>query len=253
MEIKGILLDKDGTLIDFYEVWGKAAGPVAASLLKEYGVMVNDENKRRLLKCLGVEKGIVDSEGPLAWKSYRGIAEDIRPLLEELSGKKADTGELEKQLTELFFKETVERRESYPVFTDVKKMLEKLNQMGIQTGLATTDEPASTRHCMEKLGVTEYISFWGTAGTDLPVKPDARLIEMAAQTWGIRREEIAVVGDTPHDMQFAKNGGALAVGVLSGTGKKESMKQCADVLIFSVVDLVHLMRKCNRIEEAEGI
>ena len=31
--IKGILFDKDGTLIDFYKVWGTAAGPVMDRLL----------------------------------------------------------------------------------------------------------------------------------------------------------------------------------------------------------------------------
>ena len=34
--IKGILFDKDGTLIDFYKVWGAAAGPVMDRFLADF-------------------------------------------------------------------------------------------------------------------------------------------------------------------------------------------------------------------------
>ena len=43
-----------------------------------------------------------------------------------------------------------------------------------------------------------------------------------------------VVGDSPTDMEFAHNGGALAVGVLSGVGSREELKGMADILIPSV-------------------
>ena len=43
-----------------------------------------------------------------------------------------------------------------------------------------------------------------------------------------------VVGDSPTDMEFAHNSGALAVGVLSGVGSREGLKGMADILIPSV-------------------
>ena len=46
-----------------------------------------------------------------------------------------------------------------------------------------------------------------------------------------------VVGDSPTDMEFARNCGALAVGVLSGVGSREQLQGMADVLIPSVDDL----------------
>ena len=88
--IKGILFDKDGTLIDFYEVWGKAAVKVAKRLCDARRM---PERQRMLLREMGVADGRVDPDGALAWKSYRGVAEDLQEYLGTDSEKLA--GELE--------------------------------------------------------------------------------------------------------------------------------------------------------------
>ena len=88
MLIKGILFDKDGTLIDFYEVWGKAAVKVAKRLCDARRM---PERQRMLLREMGVADGRVDPDGALAWKSYRGVAEDLQEYLgtdpEKLAGE----------------------------------------------------------------------------------------------------------------------------------------------------------------------
>ena len=62
-------------------------------------------------------------------------------------------------------------------------------------------------------------------------------MELAAESWHIKPEELLMVGDTPNDMRFAHNGHALALGVLSGTGKIHHMECVADDLIESVAEL----------------
>ena len=69
------------------------------------------------------------------------------------------------------------------------------------------------------------------------VKPDGKLVELAAESWHIKPEELLMVGDTPNDMRFAHNGHAFAIGVLSGTGKIHHMECVADDLIESVAEL----------------
>ena len=55
---------------------------------------------------------------------------------------------------------------------------------------------------------------------------------------GLRPSEIAIVGDNRHDLEMAKAGGAgLAVGVLSGTGTRDSLAPLADVVLESIVEL----------------
>lgn len=53
MEIKGILFDKDGTLIDFFKVWEPAIKPVLERLLAQLGLEFDREEKECLLKRLG--------------------------------------------------------------------------------------------------------------------------------------------------------------------------------------------------------
>ena len=52
--IKGILFDKDGTLIDFYKVWGTAAGPVMDRLLAGCHMGEREFLKKELLERLGL-------------------------------------------------------------------------------------------------------------------------------------------------------------------------------------------------------
>ena len=243
--IKGILFDKDGTLIDFYSVWGEAAYTVAGRLCDNHGM---PEAQEEVLKSLGVENGRADPEGALAWKSYAGIAEDLAPML----GMALDVEGLTKEVARDFFEEVAMKRTEYPTFTDLPRMMEALRRQDIRIGLATTDEPLSTQICMEILKIEGFVSFWGTAGKGLPEKPDGRLIRLAAEEWRIEPYEIAVVGDTPNDMRFAAAGGAVGIAVLSGTGGRKTLEPLSDYMIDSVDDLSGLIEKINFGEEEEN-
>lgn len=251
MAIKGILFDKDGTLIDFYEVWGTAVVPVMQKLLDQYGLSEVPHIREKLLGTLGVVNGKIDSEGALAWKPYALIAEDLLEALEPFEGK-PDAEELTRELIDGFYEEVCAKRQEYPTFTDLPALMKTLKNMDIKIGVATTDELDSTKTCMEKLGIAEEISFYGTAGGVLPAKPSGVLIEEAAKYWQIDTAQIAVVGDTPNDMRFAHNGNALGIAVLSGTGKKEDLQPYADEIIDSVDELIALLESMNLAEEKNG-
>lgn len=248
MVIKGILFDKDGTLIDFYEVWGTAVFPVMEKLLHKYGLSGVPGVREKMLKKLGIVDGKIDPEGALAWKPYNMIAEDLLNAMGNFD-KKPDVKELTEELINGFYAEVCEKRQNYPTFTDLQILMKALSDMGIKVGLATTDELNSTKICMEKIGIAEKISFYGTAGGFLPVKPSGELIKEAAKLWNIEPSEIAVVGDTPNDMRFAHNGNALGIAVLSGVGKKEDLQPVADEIIASVDHLTALLKRINHADE----
>lgn len=61
--IKGILFDKDGTLIDFFSLWLGAAKAVVIQFLKENEL--SEEVKERVFYAMGIENGEIDPYGGL--------------------------------------------------------------------------------------------------------------------------------------------------------------------------------------------
>ena len=69
-------------------------------------------------------------------------------------------------------------------------------------------------------------------------KPAPDMILAFSDLTGLKPGAIAMVGDNRHDLEMARAGGCgLAIGVLSGTGTRESLSQIADVILDSVADL----------------
>ncbi len=59
---------------------------------------------------------------------------------------------------------------------------------------------------------------------------------------GLDPAEVAVVGDSNHDMHMGLNAGVgLTVGVLSGTGSRASLEEAADVCLQDVTELAELL------------
>ena len=64
--IRGILFDKDGTLVDFFSLWLKAALEVTPAFLRENNLDDNAQMTDYVLRAMGVEDGKVDPKGALA-------------------------------------------------------------------------------------------------------------------------------------------------------------------------------------------
>lgn len=126
------------------------------------------------MTCLGYTDGKIDPEGAIAWKSYRGIAADLKQCLPEVF-RRVSEDMLAHRLEREFYREVSKKRNVYPGFTDLPALFEKLQKNGIQIGLATTDDRRSTKHCRACMGVDDYISFWGIADGFL-IYEDVRML-----------------------------------------------------------------------------
>ncbi|WP_237151791.1 HAD family hydrolase [Oryzibacter oryziterrae] len=227
-DIKGVLFDKDGTLIDYHLTWGPmnrkaallaAAGDTAlASVLLDLGGM--DETT-----------GITRSNSLLAAGNTREIAE---AWVEAGSPVAPDT--LVVELDDLF---TRSATSSVPL-TDLAALFSRLKSEGLRIGIASSDSEGAIRTMLAHFGLTDLVDFVAGYDSGHGVKPGPGMVQAFAAALAIPPEEIAVVGDNPHDMEMGRSAGAgVRVAVLSGTSSRDVLQHLAHAVL---PDIGHLSR-----------
>lgn len=243
--VRGVLFDKDGTLIDFYDLWEKAALTVIPAFMEENQIPKEDAMEENLLETLGVFEGKADREGSLSYASLGEIAENMQKALEE-RGICASQSIIQKQITFLFSAYISNEQTSFKPLADLEAVFKSLKAQGIYIGLATADTILSTTNCIEKLGVKEYFDFIGSNDGSMQLKPAPDMLEAFADKMEIMTEEVLVVGDTYNDICFAQQCGSLSAGVLCGISGVEDFYGEADYLLETVAGVGLLCRSINR-------
>lgn len=235
--IKGILFDKDGTLVDFHSGWVPVATQMADRLLEDYGLQNDISAKESLLGAIGLHGSQIDPKGILASGTTQDISEAFVRVLRERQADPCKLKRMQDWLTEELYRLTKSNRKNLKPTADLHQLLGQLRRHGLKIGIATADDLESTKFFMEQAGVTAYFDFIGTSDY-YEKKPNPSMLRAFCEAGGMSAEEVAVSGDTATDIQFARNGSAgLAIGVLSGVSGLSDL-QDADLVLRSVGDIV---------------
>ncbi|QKC99275.1 HAD family hydrolase [Mesorhizobium sp. NZP2298] len=226
-DIKGILFDKDGTLVDFNATWLGVADFMA-----------------------------MDASDGDRWKADRLLAaagfdfanRRFKPDSIFASGTNLDVVELwfprlsneDQMLAVARFNEitSVQGSTMAVALPGVVDTLAALHKKSYRLGVATNDSTSGAEKTLVTLGVAQlFDAAYGYDAVANP-KPAPDTIQAFCDLTGLKPSEIAMVGDNRHDLEMARAGGCgLAVGVLSGTGTRESLAEIADIILDSVADL----------------
>src|SRR5947209_9864473 len=226
MPIRAILFDKDGTLVDFQRTWGPATHTVLTQLSngdcatfdRLCAVSLYDAAERKLLPGSPVVIETTYGYGKL-WAEVLGL-----PL----------TREFVDRIDQMFYQTTLDH---LAPIGDVKALLGRLAARGLRLGLMTNDADANTRAQMQRLGLDRLLEFIAAYDSGYGHKPDPDPVLAFAAFANADPAEIAVVGDTEHDLVAARAAGAIAIGVLSGPIPRERLEPHADVLLPSIGQL----------------
>jgi phosphoglycolate phosphatase len=116
--------------------------------------------------------------------------------------------------------------------------LSALRARGLVLGVATNDTAAGLAASLDRCDLLHNFDFTAGCDSGFGAKPEPQVILAFAAAHGLALNEIAMVGDSTHDMETARRAGpVLRVAVLSGTGTRADLAPQADVVLDSVCDL----------------
>lgn len=105
------------------------------------------------------------------------------------------------------------------------------------------DSEALAHKLLRKFSLGRFFSFVCGYDSGFGEKPAPGMACAFYDVSGLSPSEIAVVGDTPHDLNMARNAGAaLGIGVLSGASDRQSLEQLADHVLGHIGELEALLR-----------
>jgi phosphoglycolate phosphatase len=225
--IKGILFDKDGTLVNFNATW-LAIGDTLA--LQAAG------GDRVRADALLAEAGYDFAQGK--FKADSVFAAGTNADVVALWYPTIDRG-LRQELVDRFDRITaVEGAAKAVALPGAIDAVTELHRTGYRLGLATNDSTGGAEQTLLMLGIAQmFDAAYGYDAVANP-KPAADTILSFCELTGLAPAEVAMVGDNGHDLEMAHNGGCgLAIGVLSGTGTRETLERRADAILGSIAEL----------------
>ncbi len=234
MAIKGILFDKDGTLIEVNGTWVPLYKHMLAT---EFG---HDEAEiSELLARTGYLADInsVRAGSVMAGGTTREIAAIWWPELSDV-----ERGNRVYHIDNVIGPQA---KSFVKPLMDLRPVFDELHEMGMVLGVGTNDGEASGRAHMVHLGVDHYFKIiLGSDSVAIP-KPSGQMVARFSEVTGLAPHEIAMVGDNSHDMEEARQGGAMAIAVLSGNAAHEDIAHLADHTLQSVAEIPALLRSLN--------
>ncbi len=237
MAYKGIIFDKDGTLIDFIPTWLPAYRYAALELTNK-----DVQLALQLLGCHGYDPATDRFIGGslLAAGTNHDIAKAWAEYFPEVNdGTKLES--LSVRLNQIFQQQGA--LNSTPV-RDLQATLRTLNRAGLKLGIATSDSYQGILNSLESFDVISEFEFLCGYDSGHGIKPEPGMILAFCEAMSLTPADVIVVGDNRHDMEMGKNAQAgLCVGVLTGASTRDELEPLADVVFEDIAGLLGLLNR----------
>ena len=215
-QLKAIIFDLDGTLVDSAEDLRNAAN-----------ALLGEEN----LPPVSLEdiKAMIGD----------GVAKLVERAILRTSGEVAALPRLVGRFMQIYEADASRHTLAYP---GVRGTLEALSRMGLRLAVVTNKPHAATIAILESLGLSAFFDAVIGGDTLAERKPHPAPIEAALRLLGIGGDAAFMVGDNYHDVQAARAAGiAVVVAVTYGYSHKPHAELGADHLIDTMPNLLPIV------------
>lgn len=223
-QIKGLLFDKDGTLFDFERTWGGWCARVLAELAPD-----DLELRRNLAQACGYD---VDTGRFVAGSVVvNGTADDtaaaifaVDPNISMAHSKAVG----HKMLADLPLAQVC----------DLDQLFITLRGHGLALGVATNDFEANATAQLSAANLDTHFPFVAGYDSGFGGKPGPGMIHGFCEAVGLGVEQVAMIGDSTHDLHAGRAAGCFTVGVLTGPALRGDLERDADLILPDISHLV---------------
>jgi len=230
VSVKGILFDKDGTLIDFERTYAPGTAEVIARLC-------NSDPVLSLVLAQSVDLDLTslkfDPQSVVIAGTGRQIAEIWHPHLRDWEFE-----DLAHEVDNLYTEFT---EKHVTAFDDLPAAVTALESLGLELGVATNDAEASAHRHIAKINMVAHFPFVVGYDSGHGAKPGPGMVLAFADKIGAAPGEVMMVGDSLHDLHSAKAAGAIAVGVTTGMASHDDLRNDADYVLSALSQLPDLV------------
>lgn len=218
-DVRAVLLDIDGTLVDsnylHIEAWAHAFAQLELP---------------------------VD-----AWRIHRCIGMDSSKLLETLitdemaHGHEEELSEQAKNLHADYYESLAPRLRP---FGGARELVAALAERGVSAVLATSAPEDELKHLRAVLEIEADVSEV-TSGEDVETaKPKPDIVEVALKKAGAAPGDAVMIGDSVWDVAAANTAGVACIGVLSGGISRAELEEAGAIAVYS--DVAELLKELER-------
>jgi phosphoglycolate phosphatase len=225
MKYRGILFDKDGTLLDFNRTWL----PIYRHAAREFAA-----GDAALAEALLVEHGFDPARQRFQGGSLLAAGNN-RQIADAWALQLRRPGQVEAislRLHEIFHEQGA--IQATPV-ARLASTLRRLKTSGFSLGVATADSHQGIINTLQAFDVLPEFDFLAGYDSGHGVKPEAGMVQAFCKHTRLSSSEVVMVGDNRHDIEMGRNANAgLCVGVLTGTSERADLEAIADVVLDDI-------------------
>jgi len=187
-QIRGVILDVDGTLVDSNDAHARAW----VDALAEFGYQVPFERVRPMIGMGG---------------------DKVLPLLTGLSADDGKARQIAARREEIF--ESRYFPQVRPL-AGAPELLARMKEEGMKLAVASSSKEEMLRKLLALVGAEDVLDAATSSDDADKSKPDPDIVKAALRRLGERPEHVVMIGDTPYDIQAAARAGVRAIAFRSG-------------------------------------
>lgn len=214
---KGIIFDLDGTLIDSIELYYS----ILCEGLQSFNLDIPE--REWIMEVLGSGMGF--------WEVWETLTAGKTDKISDFVNKSGAV-----------FDEIWKRRYDKEVrlFPGVVELLARLHKAGVKMGVVTSSFYVKKMDLFSLNGLNYREVFQSiiTRKDTVKMKPHPEPIQRCLEQMGIDKESCICVGDSPCDIAAGRDAGMQTIGLMTGTGTRQSLsKEGADLILDNVIQM----------------